>query len=86
MFKKRMIEAFLTSDPAVFGMVLSELKKNDIKFQTKSSNIGAQSRGTGNILGDLGGNKELEIMYYIYSDKEDVERVKDIAYEIIRQS
>lgn len=36
-------------------------------------------------MGEFGGDTNLEIMYYIYSDKEDVEKVKNIAYEIIRQ-
>lgn len=35
--------------------------------------------------GGIWGDTNLEIMYYIYSDKEDVEKVKNIAYEIIRQ-
>lgn len=85
MFKKRMIEAYLTNDPIVFGMIQSELKKKDIKFQTKCNNIGTQNRSRGIILGNLGEDINLEIMYYIYSNKEDVEKVKNIAYEIIRQ-
>lgn len=80
-----MIEAFLTNNAIVFGMIQSELKKKNIKFQTKSSNIGTQNRCSGKILGNLGENIDLEIMYYIYSNKEDVEKVKNIAYEIIRQ-
>ena len=35
--------------------------------------------------GGIWGDTNLEIMYYICSDKEDVEKVKNIAYEIIRQ-
>ena len=80
-----MIEAYITNDPIVFGMIQFELKKKNIKFQTKSNNIGTQNRSRGIILGNLGEDINLEIMYYIYSNKEDVEKVKNIAYEIIRQ-
>ena len=74
----KMVEAYLTMDSALFGLLQSELEKRNIPYKTKLVHSGTQNRGTGLLLGKIGEKMDREIMYYLYTNAEDVHTVKEI--------
>ncbi|MGI6008084.1 MAG: hypothetical protein ACOX8E_11410 [Ruminococcus sp.] len=84
--KNRMKEVFLTSDAELFGLMITALKQNHIPCETKTVNMGMQNRGTGVILGQIGENINVEIMYYIYVNEKDVQMAQHVIQKYQRQT
>lgn len=83
--KKGMQEVFLTSDVELFGLIITALKQSNIPYETKTVNMGMQNRGTGVILGQIGENINVEIMYYIYVEEKDVRTAQYVIRKCQRQ-
>jgi hypothetical protein len=58
--------------------VITALKQSHIPCETKTVNMGMQNRGTGVILGQIGENINVEIMYYIYVEEKDVQTARHV--------
>ena len=86
MFFNRKKEVFLTSDVELFGFVISALKQKKIPYETKTVNMGTQNRRSGTFLGQIGEKIDLEIMYYVYVNAEDVETAQYIIRQCQRQA
>jgi len=77
-----MKEIFISNSAERYGRAISELKKNNIQFKTKSINSGTQNRQTGRIVGQIGENINLQIIYYIYVTKEDELKARNLIKSV----
>ena len=84
-FKGGMKEVFLTNDVELFGFILSALKKENIFYKTKTVHLGTQNRRSGILLGQLGENINVEIMYYVYVSKKDAEAAEHLIEKCKKQ-
>lgn len=82
--KLKMKEVLVTTNAELYGMLLHELKNNDIHCKTKSVHGGTQNRYTGSWMGRLGENVKQQTVYYIYVSKEDEGRAHHIFRGISR--
>lgn len=79
MFRKNKVtEILLTTNAELYGRSLRELKKNSIHYETKTTNMGSQNRQIGSRWGQMGENIDMQIMYYIYVNKEDAHKARDL--------
>lgn len=72
-------EAYLTNDLEVLASVQYALKSQGIAYDIKTVNSGTQNRSRGTLIGKIGENTLLEVMYYVYVSKKDLEKAR---YEI----
>lgn len=79
-----MSEVFLSNKAELYGIVLSEFKKNGIQYRTETVNSGTQNRQTGIAWGQMGEKIDLQIMYYVYVNKENEMKARNIVKEIMR--
>lgn len=80
-----MVEAYLTNDVVLFAKIQEELTKNNIVYKTKTENSGSQNRLTGSFWGRIGERQNREILYYIYTDKDNIELAKKLIADITRK-
>lgn len=80
--KFTMKEVFMSNSAEQYSRALRVLKKNNIHFRTKSTNSGTQNRSTGMIMGQIGENTSLQILYYIYVAAADEQKSKNLIRNI----
>lgn len=75
-------EIFMSNSAERYSRVAHILKNNNINFKTKSINSGTQNRQTGRVVGQIGENINLQIIYYIYVAKEDELEARNLIRNI----
>ena len=80
-FFRKKEEVFLTNNVEAFVMVQQALKREQIPYDTKTVNTGSANRRTGEILGSIGEDLSLQIMYYIYTAPDDVQKAQHAISE-----
>lgn len=83
--KKLPAEAFLTGDVQVYGLLTHELDQHQILYRTETISSGSQNRMTGTLAGRIGERNKGSILYYIYTSKQDVPAVQELAQKILRE-
>lgn len=83
--KKLSVEAFLTSDAQIYGLLTHELDQHQILYRTETINSGSQNRMIGTLAGRIGERNKGNILYYIYTSKQDVPIVQELAQKILRE-
>lgn len=79
-------EVFMTNKSGLFGLAQRALKAQKIPFDIRTANNGSAFRRTGGILGSVGENAALEVMYYLYTSSNNASKAEFLINEAIRNN
>ncbi|WP_143530230.1 hypothetical protein [Massiliimalia massiliensis] len=75
-------EVLITQSALKYGLVKKSFEENKIPYKVKIVNNGNNARTNGILVGQIGERPELEIIYYLYVKKQNLDLAKLIVRNI----